>query len=196
MTKRIGYVQFEHPLRGQNRLAVIVHIGAALRVIDVRKTSFVESFGPVLGAFVNVLDPALLGPAVSSSMPYAIVGAVIAAKGARRRLPCCATPKRQNANRENDCSAVRHLDRALEPLGDATGSLLRFHDLVTDRVPHQSSRRGKIELAHHSRAMRLHRLEAYAEKQRNLLVRMTFGDQLNHAALSVRQHGGSTLGVP
>ena len=38
-----------------------------------------------------------------------------------------------------------------------------------------------------ARAVRLHGLEAYVEKAGDLFVRVSFGDQLDHAALSVRK---------
>ena len=72
--------------------------------------------------------------------------------------------------------------------GEASAALLRLHDFVANGVPHQGSRRGKMELAHNSRAMRLHSLEGYNEKQRDLLVRMAFGDQLHHFSLSISKY--------
>ena len=84
------------------------NIGAALGVIYVRETPFIESFGPVLWALVNVLDLTFLSPSISSSMPDAIVCTVIAAKRPRRCLARCATAECQNASHKNDCAAVGH----------------------------------------------------------------------------------------
>ena len=49
-------------------VTVIVQAGAALRVVYVRETPLIESFGSGLGAFVNVLDLMFLGPAVEPTI--------------------------------------------------------------------------------------------------------------------------------
>src|SRR5438128_11193422 len=64
-------------------------------------------------------------------------------------------------------------------------ALLCLHELVADRIAHQGSGRGQIELAHHRCPVRLHCLEAYIEKLGDLFVRVPLGNQLHHAALSV-----------
>jgi len=90
------------PSRHQDQFAVVVKIGTALRVIDENQTAFVKRFGPVLGAFVYLFDPTSLGPSISSSVPYATVCAVIAAKGSPGRMAWCATTERKNAGHKNE----------------------------------------------------------------------------------------------
>jgi hypothetical protein len=85
------------PSRDQDQFAVIVKIGVALGVVYVSETSFVEGFGPILGAVVYVLDPTFFCPSVSSSVPDAIVCAVVAAKRSRGRLTGRATTERNYA---------------------------------------------------------------------------------------------------
>jgi hypothetical protein len=69
-------------------------------------------FGPVVWAVVYVFDLRFLGPATSSSMPDAIICAVATTERSRRRGSGTIS-KRQNANRQNDRSIVRHLNPTL-----------------------------------------------------------------------------------
>ena len=65
-----------------------------------------KSFGPVLGTLVHVFEATLLSPAVSSSVPDAIVRTVIAAKRSRRCLARCATAECQNASHKIESAAA------------------------------------------------------------------------------------------
>ena len=60
-------------------------------------------------------------------------------------------------------------------------SLLRLHELVADRVTHERADEERLSLRMMVRAMRLHGLDADVEKLADLLVRMSFGDELDHS---------------
>ena len=94
------------PLRDQDRYAVVIQIGAALGIIYVSETPLEERIGAVRWALVNVLNPTFLSPPISSSMPDAVIRAIIAAKRPPRCLARCATAERQNTSHKNECSAV------------------------------------------------------------------------------------------
>jgi hypothetical protein len=67
------------------------------------------------------------------------------------------------------------------------GKLSCLHDVVADRVTHKSSLRMNIELLHYRRAVRFYRFQADAEKGGDLFALVSFRDQLQHTALSVRE---------
>jgi hypothetical protein len=61
----------------------------------------------------------------------------------------------------------------------------QLHQLVADRIAHESGGRGELELAHDRRAMRLDRLDAYAEERADFPVGVALGNQLDDTALSI-----------
>ena len=75
-----------------------------------------------------------------------------------------------------------HLDSSEQRAARGAGLGLRLDDPVADRVADESCGGRQVELAHDRRAMRLHGLEADVENVGDLLVGVTFGDQLHHAA--------------
>ena len=77
--------------------------------------------------------------------------------------------------------------------GDA--SALCLNNSVADRISHERGRRIEIEFAHGGGAVRFHRLQADVQKLPDFLVRMSFGDELDHAALSVGKNQLGTAGT-
>src|SRR5262249_42178748 len=69
----------------------------------------------------------------------------------------------------------------------AASPSLWFDNLVADGITHETRGRGQIEFPHDRRAMGFHRLEADVENVGDLLVRVTFSDQLHHATFAVGQ---------
>jgi hypothetical protein len=99
------------------KVKLTCRVWIALRVVrrrrrQNRRRAQDHGFGPVVWPIVYVFDLRLLGPAISSSMPYAIVCAVATTERSRRRGSGTIS-KRQNANRQNDRSIVRHLNPTL-----------------------------------------------------------------------------------
>jgi len=75
--------------------------------------------------------------------------------------------------------------RLAELLGTPWPHRLRLDDFVANGVTHETGGRRQVELAHDRGAMRLHRLETDVEDIGDLLVGVTFGDQLHHTPLAI-----------
>jgi hypothetical protein len=76
--------------RDNDRSAIVIKIGAALRVINKSEAALNERLGFVLGAVVDPLDVVLLRPEIPSSMADTIVSAIETAERSRRRVTRCA----------------------------------------------------------------------------------------------------------
>ena len=63
----------------------------------------------------------------------------------RRCLPCCATPKRQGANRETGRSAARHLDRALDLSAMPPGRY--YAPMILLRTAYRTKAVGEVRLS-------------------------------------------------
>src|SRR3954452_9656345 len=60
-------------------------------------------------------------------------------------------------------------------------------DSLSDRVEHDLRRVMEVELHHHVRAVCLHSRQSEIEQARDLLVRSSFGKQLQHFPLTIRE---------
>ena len=65
----------------------------------------------------------------------------------------------------------------------------RRHQLVADRVPHEIRPRGKLELTHDARTVRLDCFHADFEKVSDLHVRVAFCDRMHDLPLAPGQRG-------
>ena len=84
--------------RDSDYSAIVIKIGAALRVINVSETALKERLGSVLGAVVDALDLVLLGPEIPRGMADAIICAVVTTERSRQDRTRCAKTEEQCAH--------------------------------------------------------------------------------------------------